>query len=400
MQTYSGDVAMGYYDRPRLNRSRARDSEKCHKPRRTWLLNAVMIVANACHWGCGAALIYNDSGAPDDALAGKLRRLRLPTTEVRALPDTGLSAEQETTILRAYSPVVLWDKADDSDLIEALVTPSYFVQAAAALQTPEGPVADFGAAKTEDRPKWLLEWVLANEDKAKSAWLDLPGDKGGPARNGPAGKKQDSTKRAINEKVPCVFGLVQPLSDDFWSVQYWLLFAYNNALNEGWHHEGDWLCLEVVVKRSEKPDGPVIAVFYHNHGKVIEALPDAIRFEDQSRMHARAYLEAGTNEPWPIPGDDGDSHEGTPGLYRSGDLGWAGLGDEFGIRPHNGTAAADGYKLNVGECVVNIRDESSLDAQLVRRFPGRWGGSGTRGNDSPQSPMFNQKMRNRDFGDW
>ncbi|MEX2217222.1 MAG: hypothetical protein WD749_00555 [Phycisphaerales bacterium] len=363
-------------------------------------MNAVMVVRSAlvAAWLAVAPVVWCCQTGPKEAapsqkpdLPEQLRSIRPPEN----LAPTGLTVKQETLLLREYAPVLVWDKSDNSDRIEALVTPSFFVSTANSLSTEAGPVKDFGSVPATGRSKWLLD---VGHSDFKSAWLDSPGENGGATRDGAAGNRQASTREAITKRIACVFGLVQDLGKEYWSLQYWVLFAFNNAREHHWHHEGDWLCLEVVAPKGPS-NSPPVGLFYHNHGEVLEVMPEAARFSDKKRMHAIAFLEGGTNEPWPLPGGDGDGHETVKGLFRTGDLGHGGLGALLTIRSHRGDAADAGYSVGLESLLVNVRDDSSIDARLVMSFPGRWGGTGAQGHGSPVSPMFNPKMRLRRFGE-
>jgi hypothetical protein len=122
---------------------------------------------------------------------------------------------------RAYSPFVLWDKADDFSLTEALVTPSFFVETAASFHTGRQPVAAFASIPAEKRVTWLLDWAKEHPKEGGESWVDSPGEHGGATRDGPKGKnkKRESTKQAIEEHLPCVFGLMEPLGEQYWSLQ-------------------------------------------------------------------------------------------------------------------------------------------------------------------------------------
>lgn len=299
----------------------------------------------------------------------ELKQLRLLPVELSSLatlrpPDDPFQwtafgdLQSETQLLRAYAPILLFDRAKHAvpyDLLEVPVWPSWFKE------HPPGDARRFGPLK----------------DKYQSAAAGIAAGDG-------------------------AFGLAQPLGESLISLQYYVFFAFNNArvasdprpwVNRTYHHEGDWICIEVIIPRCSDAAArpPVLALYYHNHGAVVAVDPlknPRIRFSDR---HVIAYAEAGTNEPQPLPGDDGDRHLGEPGIVEVRGA----EGRNYAVRPHGGTAsnARPELTMRLENSLVNLKDPSSEEALLVVSSPGPWGSS----PDSPKSPYFNPRMRRRVF---
>jgi hypothetical protein len=153
------------------------------------------------------------------------------------------------------------------------------------------------------------------------------------------------------------------------------------------------MCIEVVIPREVDPAKrpPLRAIIIHNHGAVLEVNPHVSPKIGLKGLRPLIYVEAGTNEPQPMAGDDGETHTSEPGvreIVHKDRRSWA-------VRPHNGTVSKQNPELRMDtrKAVINLKKQSNTEAKAVVEYEGKCGEDG----DSPQSPYHNDKMRRRIF---
>jgi hypothetical protein len=170
-----------------------------------------------------------------------------------------------------------------------------------------------------------------------------------------------------------------PVGPDDLLIQYYQLFPFNNFTDGSdsvGDHEGDWLILDVYVRRAEPND--VRFIIYHHHGDG-HCAPTVLSADKSFQCDGtvppdgvpRCYLERGAHEWWH---HDGGAVE---------DCGWA--------RSHNGKGIR--YRtenvLNIGEHFAPMPE---LEAQCIVLYNGRWGQWGFNmdnpgGAEPPEGPL-------------
>lgn len=333
-----------------------------------------------------------------------------------------LNMAEQQSLLQKLAPVLLPDRINGEDS-EPVVSCRWLVEHCGIIDIPDQtrvpitpPQVMPPVGTTLEQLNDKLHNMSITQVDPHHLHIDMqqysPIDKatGKSVRSGPAGNSHDSMLRAIRDSDG-IYGLVQPLGDHLYSVQYYVLLTYNNALiseidlgpfDKRFHHGGDWLCYDVTVwlpneaKDVEKPI--VLLAYYHNHGPVIEVEPYAIEYDDEAHYHARVYMEWGSNEAQPRAGGQGDRHCYVLGIRRnrriedtpSGALNeWI---EELAVRPHQGRATDLKYDTSKAT-IKNLRSDDP-ECQFIREYRGVWGNDG----DSPQSPFWNDTMRGRNFG--
>jgi hypothetical protein len=87
-------------------------------------------------------------------------------------------------------------------------------------------------------------------------------------------------------------------------VNYFLFLTWNQTAYSGGegNQEGDWLCLDFQVTATDPRRPSITHALYHNHGRILLVERSAVELRAGQPV---AYLEAGTNEPWPNRGGRG-----------------------------------------------------------------------------------------------
>lgn len=215
---------------------------------------------------------------------------------------------------------------------------------------------------------------------------------------------------------------------DLISLQYYSYYTNNDADSGGaggdfGDHQGDWGCIDVLVDIAADPEHPpVLHMVFHNHGRQFFMTPE---FLPSWYRRPHAYLERGSNEPWPTPGPAGS------GAYPAGN-GW-GTNRSFDLSPmcasgicvyegytdipwspdvgsgvtqaHEGSGyeidwlAGDGLVPNIGDNGVSLCGPEGTFLLLYR---GRWGRIDGTAAGTPKSPVAQPKMFQRAWekGPW
>lgn len=253
------------------------------------------------------------------------------------------------------------------------------------------------------------------------------------ARQGEAAHLPDHGKPVIYCRVWQLAGT------NVFSVLLAALFPYN-AGRDPWplpmhlhDHEGDWLAADLHVRYdpsnpTQTPD--LIGVYSHSHGRQFYTSADRLvdstsgkpRFlsrEQQKRIelelgagvHLPLFCEQGRGEWWPYPGGAGTKGISSQmsvctGIEKKLAWQWVRITDSEQSAAHNGTnliyrplhvrllsSEHLGTNAYPAEAWEAWKLTGFVDALLVARFAGRWGGSA----DSPTSPRFQSAMWTRSF---
>ncbi|MGE0252265.1 MAG: hypothetical protein AB7O99_05935 [Dongiaceae bacterium] len=216
----------------------------------------------------------------------------------------------------------------------------------------------------------------------------------------------DNVKRRYDGKG--IFGHVQHLGGELYSVKYFLFLAWNEtaySTGEG-NHEGDWIGIDLQVRvpvEGGKPNinqSQILYGLYHNHGRILLVQPSMMERMPDGRPIV--LMEKGTNEAWPNRGSRGFG--GWPdGLQATKDFG-RGEGDKSEhkvVREHYGK----GIPYDTWGKMVNLETSDADAAWLVMNYRGQWGEEDDddlqwlTGHDvtNPYSPCWNPKMWDRSF---
>ncbi len=161
-------------------------------------------------------------------------------------------------------------------------------------------------------------------------------------------------------------------------IQYWQFFprsdsqAPDNPITGSYDHDGDWLYLDLYVKRAalshtSLESNDLRFVVYHHHGDG-NCYPDVLPWADSFKLtadgHPICYLDEGSHEWWPWACSDDDCH------------------NCFGSDPHDGTG-----QNYLTENVINLGERYApmpgLEPQLILFYNGLWGFG-----DGPEPPAF------------
>lgn len=341
--------------------------------------------------------------------------LNLVTLPARAedLDNDGIPDAFEDQLLEQFAPVIIRNgyTSEWEEFLGIPVSAAWFVQHADLGISPGD--GSFTPVLANPTPESLLLFSL-NIVQTGSEWpgnLYLhfrdPDYKWGDSPTDPT-HWQD----AINRRRG-VYGRVwRPWPDcypNIYSVQYFMLMTWNDPFTDfldNGRHDGDLMCVDYGVDNS-LPGGPrIVHAIYHNHGRQIFITPDALRF---TNGHPMAFLEAGSNEPWPNasyccqggwPTNDGVALTGIGGIL------W--FGEDEAVANHQGRGniyetgpvpnIGEAYRANEGDDFPNsFYPLGSLDNQLFLYYPGPWGRRG----DPPEGPAYQRKMWLRKFsGPW
>jgi hypothetical protein len=187
-------------------------------------------------------------------------------------------------------------------------------------------------------------------------------------------------------------------------VQYYFLLLWSRGRAGFGDHQGDWLTIDFTVDARDVSEPKIIEAIFHNHGRQLFVEPRALDFHEDT--HPIVYLEANSNEPWPVPGEEGV--RGWPALSVGTNRVFDGLFNNEGndVRPHLGLFPDlwSPRVLNVGERTTRegsagtaqpgVRREDDPDgyreAEFFLTYMGVWG-------TEPKSPSMNFKMWSRQF---
>ncbi|GAB4384358.1 MAG: hypothetical protein Kow0022_06720 [Phycisphaerales bacterium] len=234
----------------------------------------------------------------------------------------------------------------------------------------------------------------------------------------------------MNAEQRCVYGRVSPLGTSRYLVQYFMFFGNNTTDTPGGtgirygEHQGDWICVEFEVLWDGSTPPRVERAVYNNHGrKVFVDSPAGIDWQNSRPV---VYLEIGTQEPLPWPGDCGFfPGQPVPRCVGTNEVktGFEAFGWRFGsecedfqvVRQHSG----NGFVLDVTS-VINLGERNggwtSPEVEFIHIFPGRYGwfaedricvplvdcfwgndipGVTIPGVQSPKAPPYQEKMWDR-----
>jgi hypothetical protein len=196
------------------------------------------------------------------------------------------------------------------------------------------------------------------------------------------------------------------------SLQYYSYYSNNDAtapfgLDIGDHH-GDWGTIDITIDLEADPaQPPVLHMIFHNHGRQFFMTPE---FLPSWSHRPVAYLERGSNEPWPNAGPNGTAGWPTrPGWATNTSFneerisGCPSAFPEFCeegnvSQHHHGEGylidwlAGDGVVPNVGDNGVSL---CGIEGEFLQAYRGRWGRTTGTGASCPQSPLFQYKVKNR-----
>lgn len=181
------------------------------------------------------------------------------------------------------------------------------------------------------------------------------------------------------------------------SIQYFWFCAFSDAdfpFNGG-DHDGDWLGVELWVAPPEHPRDTtcqtaatmeVQRAIFHIHGWQLVGPRSACRWNGD---RLDVYAEHNSNEPWPIPGKDGNTD--APGMTKIGTF------DHRVVREHSGKGTrpvSSWHFVYLGE---STRPGFSAEARVFMGFAGKWGKNAGIMADLSRSPRFQPKMWKRAF---
>jgi hypothetical protein len=253
------------------------------------------------------------------------------------LADKGMSEADQKRVLEQFSPVFKFD-AGGSDS-GPIINPTDFAEGCF--------IGDTGTSNTVWHASDLAEWLTKDEGNSRSsAWREMQPLKWRNETHDGLVWNQQAIQSGRG-----IFGHARKLKGEHrYSVKYFIFLAWNETHFPGGegNHEGDWGCIDLQVKETFNPGAEasfeVLYAIYHHHGKQTITV-DFDKTEDGRPV---VYLERGTNESHPKPGDD----------------------DYFdAVRPHDGR----GLAYDTRGFVRNLNTVKDVDCDLVRSYRGQWG---------------------------
>ena len=336
--------------------------------------------------------------------------------EVRKLSfdpkPSGLSIQDQSALLQRLAPVFI--TANKTDF--PVVAPTDFARNSRVVligKIPFDVPGDIPPAprfESEDTVGQILEFVANGNDTTYLALRLRASFLGQGWFNGDGKRNEDFNRQSMTEGRG-VLGAVRGLGENKLLVQYFLLLTHNTTADAPYgDHEGDWICIDFIVERSNLEHPVVSQAIFHNHGRQLRIEPQVLKYDSG---HPLVWLEEGSNEPWPVRGTRGFS--GYPPSGLTVNKMWPD-GEDYGsehkvVCHHRG----EGFAYYTEGAVIDVQNDPGEDARLVRVFKGTWGGHwknfdpdddvfpglgfffGGYSTESPRSPLYQDKMWERKY---
>ncbi|MFZ4576686.1 MAG: hypothetical protein ACOYN0_20075, partial [Phycisphaerales bacterium] len=250
----------------------------------TMALLAVATIVSNCAGQCGTSPTDRDGDCIEDAF--------------------------EDQLLTRFRPIIVTDQVQGgpSEFRAIPANASYFLQQCdLTLPGPQGGSTVLVSRPSVDQLSAIVD--AFDPEVASQLQLDFINENakwGGVPFGHPSGMPWNDAIANGHGVYGRVFRPFAAQYPQYYSVQYYFLFTWNETgdcdVFNSYRHDGDIVCLDYGVDLSWDGVPRIVHAIYHVHGERSYITREALTF---SAERPYAFLERGTQEPWPNADTDG-----------------------------------------------------------------------------------------------